>query len=68
MAHFVPADFATKCDECDDPISVDTLVMHVYIRTPAMSIGSFHRTRKTYCEHCGKLYLESQWKTGSLSQ
>jgi uncharacterized protein with PIN domain len=68
MAHFVPADFATKCDECGEPIPVDALVMHTEVRSPTLLFHHYNRRRVVYCEACGKLYLESQWKSGSLSK
>lgn len=63
-AHFVPADKAETCKECDAPIRLGELMMPVQVREPYMN--RMRRTRVTYCYGCGCLYLESQWETGSV--
>jgi hypothetical protein len=66
-AHFVPADWAQECHECQEPIAMNALIMRITIREPSGLgvIGRFTRTNVNLCESCGKLYLISQEKTGS---
>ena len=56
--HFVPADRAFICHDCDELQKRDSLVMNVIVKIPAY--GRVRRVSVPLCHPCGVLYLESQ--------
>jgi len=65
---FFRACFVEDCHDCGKPINPGDVVMTVTVRSPINSrLFGFASKRVRYCEDCGKLYLESQWKSGSTS-
>ena len=62
---FITATHEEHCHECDATIPPDAWMLPVTVRSPSLYIGRFHRRRVVYCADCGRLYQESQVKTGS---
>jgi hypothetical protein len=59
---FITATHEERCHDCGETIPPDAWMLPVTLRDSYYA--RIVRTRVTYCGDCGKLYQESQVKTG----
>ena len=62
---FITATQEEHCHECGETIPPDAWMLPAVERSPSLYVGHFHVRRVVYCADCGRLYQESQAKTGS---